>query len=96
MADLVLGIGWVSWSNTDPHRLISWTLGMVLVTNILAALGSSSWVSWMAAGSQGAVFLAFVVLVATTLLSVPLLGFAVSVWPSEQCRGYGVVLFLES
>lgn len=96
---LVVGIGWVSWSNTDPHRLVTWTLGMVLVTNILNALGSSSWVSWMAAlvphrlrgryfgfrNSTGSL---------TTLLSVPLFGFAVSAWPNGTMQGYGVVLIL--
>lgn len=96
---LVVGIGWVSWSNTDPHRLVSWTLGMVLVTNILNALGSSSWVSWMAAlvphrlrgryfgfrNSAGSL---------TTLLSVPLFGFAVSAWPNGTIQGYSVVLIL--
>lgn len=96
---LVVGIGWVSWSNTDPHRLVSWTLGMVLVTNILNALGSSSWVSWMAAlvphrlrgryfgfrNSTGSL---------TTLISVPLFGFAVSAWPNGTMQGYGVVLIL--
>jgi MFS family permease len=96
---LVLGIGWAAWSTTNPHRLLSWTLGMVLVTNILGALGCSSWVSWMAAlvphrlrgryfgfrNSAGSL---------TTLLSVPLLGFAVSVWPSGTIQGYGVVLLL--
>jgi len=30
---LCLGIGWVAWSTTNPHRLVSWT-GMVLLTNI--------------------------------------------------------------
>lgn len=96
---LILGIGWVSWSTTNPHRLVSWTLGMVLVTHILESLGSSSWVSWMAAlvphrlrgryfgfrNSAGSL---------TNLLSAPLLGFAVSAWPSGPIQGYGVVLFL--
>jgi len=67
-----------------------------LLTNILSALGSSSWVSWMAAlvphrlrgryfgfrNSAGSL---------TTLLSVPLFGFAVSAWPSGTMVGYGVV-----
>lgn len=96
---LVLGIGWAAWSTTDPHRLVSWTLGMILVTNTLGALGSSSWVSWIAAlvphrlrgryfgfrNSAGSL---------TTLLSVPILGFAVSIWPSGTIQGYGVVLVL--
>ena len=96
---LVLGIGWVSWSNTDPQQLVSWTLGIVLAANILSALGGASWVSWMAAlvphrlrgryfglrNSAGSL---------TTLLSVLLLGFAVSVWPYGTVQGYGVMLFL--
>ncbi len=96
---LGLGIAWISWSNTDPHRLISWTLSMVLVTHTLNALGSSAWVSWMAAlvphrlrgryfgfrNSAGSL---------TTLLSVPIFGFAISAWPSGTLQGYGVVLLL--
>ncbi len=96
---LALGIGWVNWSGTDPHRLVSWTLGMMFVTHILGALGSASWFSWMAAlvphrlrgryfgWRNSAASL-------TTLISVPLFGFAVSVWPSGTIQGYGVVLLL--
>jgi len=96
---LILGIGWVSWSTTDPHRLVSWTLGMVLVTHILEALGSSSWISWMAAlvphRLRGRYF-SFRNSAAslTNLLSAPLLGFAVYAWPRGPMQGYGVVLFL--
>ncbi len=96
---LVLEIGWISCSNTDPHRLVSWILGMVLATNILAALGTSSWLSWMTAlvphqlrgryfGRRNSAASL------TTLLCVPLLGFAMSVWPSGTVQGYGVVLWL--
>jgi len=97
MADFSVGVGWVSWSNTDPHRLISWTLGMVLVTNILAALGSSSWVSWMAAGSQrlrGRYFGFRNSAGSLTLLSVPLriCSVCLAEWNGLRC----VVLFLES
>jgi len=96
---LVLGIGWVSWSNTDPHQLISWTLGIVLVANVLSALGGASWVSWMAAlvphRLRGRYFgLRNSAASLTTLLSVLLLGFALSVWPQGTVQGYGVMLFL--
>ena len=96
---LILGIGWVSWSTTDPHRLVSWTLAMVLVTHILESLGSSSWVSWMAAlvphRLRGRYFgLRNSAASLTNLLSAPLLGFAVSAWPSGPIQGYGMVLFL--
>ena len=96
---LVLGIGWVSWSDTDPQRLVTWTLAIILLSNILAALGSASWVSWMAAlvphKLRGRYFgLRNSASSLTTLLSVPLLGFAVSAWPSGPIQGYGIVLFL--
>lgn len=95
---LALGIAWVSWSNANPHLLVGLTLGIVFATNILAVLGSPSWVSWMAVlvphrlrgryfglrNSAGSL---------TNLLIVPLLGFAVSAWPSGTTQGYGVVLF---
>ncbi len=96
---LVIGIGWVSWSDTEPQRLVTWTLAIILLSNILAALGSASWVSWMAAlvphKLRGRYFgLRNSASSLTTLLSVPLLGFAVSAWPSGPIQGYGIVLFL--
>ncbi len=95
---LLLGIGWVSWSNSDPHQLVLWTLGIILMTHLLGALGSSAWFSWMAAlvphrlrgryfgiRNSAASF--------TNLLSVPILGAVVSAWSCET-NGYGVVLLL--
>ena len=96
---LALGIGWINWSQTNPHQLVTWTLGIVFVSNILAALGSSCWLSWMAAlvphRLRGRYF-GFRNSAAslTTLVSVPLLGFAVSAWPRGTIEGYGVVLLL--
>ena len=96
---LVLGIAWVSWSEADPHQLVFWTLGIILATNILAALGSSSWFSWMAAlvpprlrGRYFGVRNSAASL--TNLLCVPVLGFAVAAWPSGTIQGYDVVLLL--
>lgn len=96
---LVLGIGWMSWSHTDSHALVSWTLGMVLVTNILGALGSASWLSWMATlvpqQLRGRYFgIRNSAASLTTLISVPLMGMAVSAWPGGKIQGYGAVLFL--
>lgn len=96
---LLLRIGWVGWSSADPHQLVIWTLGIILASNILGALGSSSWLSWMAAlvpprlrGRYFGVRNSAASL--TNLLSVPILGFAVSAWPSAPIQGYGVVLLL--
>ena len=96
---LVLGIGWISWSTTDPHRLVSWTLGMVFASNILSALGGTSWLSWISAlvphKLRGRYFgFRNSASGLTTLISVPLLGFAVSAWPSGTLQGYAVVMFL--
>jgi MFS family permease len=98
---LLLGIGWSSWSNTnlDPHQLVLGTLGIILATNILGALGSSAWFSWMAAlvppRLRGRYFgIRNSAASLTNLVCVPVLGFAVSAWPSGPSQGYGVVLLL--
>ncbi len=70
-----------------------------MVTNILAALGLSAWLSWMAAliprRLRGRYFgLRNSAASLTNLLSVPLLGFAVSAWPGGTIQGYGVLLLL--
>lgn len=96
---LVLGIAWISWSNQHSDQLVSWTLGIVLLTNVLAGLGTASWFSWMAAlvphRLRGRYF-GFRNSAAslTTLISVPLLGNAISAWPNGIMQGYCVVLFL--
>ena len=96
---LVGGIAWFCCSNTEPQHLLTWTLGIILVTNILGALGGCAWFSWMAAlvppRLRGRYF-GFRNSVAslTNLLSVPLLGFAVSAWPGGAIQGYGVLLAL--
>jgi MFS family permease len=96
---LVFGIGYISWSDTNPHQLVSWTLGIMLAASILSGLGGSAWVSWMAALVPGRLRGRYFGLrnslaSLTTLISVPLLGFAVSVWPQGTMQGYGIVLFL--
>lgn len=96
---LVLGIGWSGWSTADPHRLVRWTLGMVFATCILSALGTASWFSWMATlvpprlrGRYFGVRNSAASL--TTLISVPLLGFVVSVWPGGSVQNYSIVMFI--
>lgn len=96
---LVAGIAWFSWSNTDSHQLVIWTLGIILIASILGAMGSSAWFSWMAAlvphRLRGRYF-GFRNSAAslTNLISVPLLGFAISAWPGGTIQGYGVLLLL--
>lgn len=94
---LVLGIGWISWFHTPKHHLIGWTLGIIFITHLMGALGSASWLSWMAVlvpkrlrgryfgfrNSVGSL---------TNLIGVPLMGLAVSAWPGGTLAGYGGVL----
>ena len=96
---LLLGIGWFRWSNTDAHQLIYWTLGMIFATNILGAMGSSAWFSWMAAlvppRLRGRYFgLRNSAASLVNLLSVPVLGFVVTAWSCDPTYGYTVVLLL--
>lgn len=96
---LILGIGWIAWSDANPHQLVTWTLGIVFISNILSALGCACWFSWMAAlvphRLRGRYF-GFRNSAAslTTLVSVPVAGFAISIWPRGTIEGYGLVLLL--
>ncbi|BAY22989.1 major facilitator superfamily MFS_1 [Calothrix sp. NIES-2100] len=96
---LVAGITWFCCSHIESHQLVIWTLGIIVVTNILGGLGGCAWFSWMAAlvppplrgryfglrNSAGSL---------ANFLSVPVLGYAVSAWPGGGIQGYGVLLFL--
>lgn len=96
---LVVGIFWSCWHHGDPHQLVNWTLLMVLVTNVMAALGSASWLSWMAAlvpqRLRGRYFgIRNSATSLTTLLCIPLLGWGISSWPGGSLEGYSAILFL--
>lgn len=94
---LALGIGWIGWTRGAEHQLISLTLAIVLVTHLVGALGSASWLSWMTVlvpkQLRGRYF-GFRNSAAslTNLIGVPLLGLAVSIWPGGKFAGYGVIL----
>lgn len=96
---LVGGIFWFGTHRTESHHLVQWTLALVLVTHILGALGSPSWVSWMAVlvpqRLRGRYFgLRNSVSSLTNLIGIPLLGLIVSTWGGGTLQGYGVVLTL--
>jgi MFS family permease len=96
---LALGILLTNWGHTDPQRLVNWTLAIVLVTHALGALGSASWLSWLAAlvpwRLRGRYFgIRNSAASLTNLLCVPLLGLAVSKWIGGSLQGYGVMLLL--
>ncbi|OUL26681.1 MFS transporter [Nostoc sp. T09] len=96
---LVGGIAWFCYSDTKSHQLVTWTLGIILITNILGALGGCAWFSWMAAlvppSLRGRYFgLRNSAASLANLLSIPVLGYGISVWPGGGIQGYGVLLFL--
>ncbi len=87
------------WHTIAPQLLVLWTLAIVFVTNFLAALGSASWLSWLAAlvprRLRGRYFgIRNSAASLTNLLSVPILGWVVSAFPGGSIQGYGLILAL--
>lgn len=96
---LVLGIGLANWHYIESHQLITWVLGVVLMSNVLGALGSASWLSWMTflvpSRLRGRYFgFRNSVVSLTNLISVPLAGWIIVVWQGGSLQGYGIVLVL--
>jgi MFS family permease len=92
---LLLGIAWIGSSSN--HQLVTLTLGIIFIANILSALGSSAWFSWMAAlvpkQLRGRYFgLRNSAASLTNLLCIPILGFGISAWPGGTIQGFGVML----
>lgn len=96
---LALGILLFTWHRTDLHLLIYLTAGVVLVSAILTALGSASWLSWKAAlvprQLRGRYFgFRNSTVSLATLICVPIVGLGISIWPGGTLQGYGVMLLL--
>lgn len=96
---LLLGIVQIGDSPTKHHQLVIWTLVIVLVAHILAALGGASWFSWMAAlvprrlrGRYFGIRNSASNLI--NLVGVPLMGVGISSWGGGTIQGYSIVLFL--
>ncbi|NJN11330.1 MAG: MFS transporter [Richelia sp. RM1_1_1] len=98
---LAIAIGMISWgkSDLDNHQLVVLTLLTILASHIFTALGSASWLSWMAMlvprQLRGRYFgIRNSISSFTRLLYVPLAGLAVSCYPGGHIQGYGLVLLL--
>lgn len=94
---LVAGIALTHWQSVEPAVLVKWTLVILCVTHFVGALGSASWLSWLAAlvprRLRGRYFgIRNSAASLTNLISVPLLGFAVSAAPGGFVQGYGFLL----
>jgi len=96
---LAIAIGMVSlgWGGLSNDQLVILTLLTLLASFVLAALGSASWLSWMAilvpVRLRGRYFgIRNCIANLTKLLYVPLAGLVISNWPGGTIQGYGLVL----
>ncbi|WP_445637078.1 MFS transporter [Nostoc sp. DSM 114161] len=96
---LVIAIASASWGMLNNSQLVTITLLILLLSNLLAGLGIPSWLSWMAMiiprQLRGRYFgIRNSAASLTNLICVPIAGFAVSHWYGGVVQGYGVILFL--
>jgi MFS family permease len=96
---LILAIVGYGFHFFSASQLIYWTLAIVLITHVCGAMGSASWLSWMAVlvpkRLRGRYFgLRNGAAKLINLLCVPLLGMAISHWQGGIIQGYGLVLIL--
>lgn len=96
---LLVGIAAFQWGKITNHTMVIWTLAIVFATHVLGALGSASWLSWLAAlvprRLRGRYFsIRNSAANLTCLISVPLAGFVVSRYSGGSIAGYGIVLLI--
>ena len=96
---VAIGLTTLGWSHFSNHQLVVLTLLIILISHIVTALGSASWLSWMAIlvprKLRGRYFgLRNSLASLTQLLSVPVAALIVSNWSGGSIQGYGVVLLL--
>ncbi len=96
---LAIAIFWVGQDHAAPTMLIVSTLSIALLSGCLGALGSAPWLSWMTVivprPLRGRYFgLRNSMANLTNLLSVPLMGLAISRWRGGSVQGYGLMLLL--
>ena len=94
---LLIGIIFRSTSPDFSSQLVYLTLILVVVSNILAALGSASWMSWLAAlvppKLRGRYYsVRNIVSNIASLLCLPIASFVISNWQGGTIAGYGIVL----
>jgi MFS family permease len=87
----------IIWGSSDRSLLIYITLGAVLISNILASLGSAAWMSWLAMlvpeRLRGRYYsIRNVVSSLVSLISLPVAALIVSHWSGGAIAGYGLVL----
>ena len=85
------------FSSNFSKELIYLTLALVIISNILAAMGSASWMSWLAAlvpaKLRGRYYsVRSIVSNVTGLLCLPITSFIIANWQGGSISGYGLVL----
>ena len=85
------------FSSNFSKELIYLTLALVIISNILAAMGSASWMSWLAAlvpaKLRGRYYsVSSIVSNVTGLLCLPIASFIIANWQGGSISGYGLVL----
>jgi MFS family permease len=96
---LALGVGLLSQGVIDARMLIDCTLAIAMLSNGVGALGSAAWLSWMAVlvprRLRGRYFgLRNSASNLTSLVSVPLAGTAIAIFPGGSVQGFGIALVL--
>jgi MFS family permease len=94
---LLVGIVFVEHHRDISHQLIYLTLALLFISNLLAALGSASWMSWLAAlvppRVRGRYYsIRNIVSNLANLLCLPAASFIIANWQGSELAGYGIVL----
>ncbi len=94
---LLIGIIFRGENIDSSKQLVYLTLTLVVVSNILASLGSASWMSWLAAlvppKLRGRYYsVRNIVSNTASLLCLPIASYVVSNWHEGAIAGYGIVL----
>ena len=94
---LLAGIIFVERHRDISHQLVYLTLALLFTSNLLAALGSASWMSWLAAlvppRVRGRYYsIRNIVSNLANLLCLPAASFIIANWQGSELAGYGVVL----
>ncbi len=94
---LLVGIILRGTSTDFSRELVYLTLTLVIISNILAAMGSASWMSWLAAlvpaKLRGRYYsVRSIVSNITGLLCLPIASFMITNWQGGSITGYGLVL----
>ncbi len=96
---LAIAIIVFSWQPDHPQQMILATLVVLLLTSILSAIGSASWLAWIATlvppklrgryfGFRNSTFSL------TGLIALPLLGVMISGWMGGSLEGFGVMVLV--